>query len=403
MTIYVPMKLLLVLSPLACAIKHNVEVAEASDAVSSSQLPGVDSLLGDVAHIAQGIGSEAAQMRVQIEHLQAQNAKKLQLENAAYDHRLKEQEKGNLRLQRKNAASASKLVSLYKENQKMMQELASAKRSNKERAEELSALKKQMRRGAQEVTGDMQKMRVEDAATAEYTEGTPTGVETSSSLLETGVETSSALLETSEELLPASSGLSFLEMKMEAAPKGVDTAQIPAGSNVFNIDPAVEALLTPESEQAESEEVLSADEAPMQTPVVSVAAEDVVDGTGQAQSLMSSVSQGFGKLESISKRAEQKMKQVFQQAYKAGKRRGDAMIQQSKVLELKFHSLERGRKKIKKALDAERKVRLALENRVRDLGSFLGSLQRVVTAPLNNVPNALKAAQAWHESPVSPA
>jgi len=416
------MKWQLLFSPLALAVKPHLPKVSSQDVTAPPQTPGADALLSDYAQIAQGIGSDTAQLLAQVKQLEVQNLQKLSKQKVIYDDYLKKQEAANMNIQKTNAMNANKVADMHKGNVKILNAIVKIREMKKMRSAELRGLDKQFARARLAVRRGM----AETKMSAQAAEDTASGDEMRSSRL------------------AESAGLSFLEMGMEAAPAkstvpsardDVDLAEVPADEpeaaaspksyfsgtspnkeDLTEEDPAVSALVAPTPDLAEdgtedldmSAATVQADPAPRARRKQAVAPAEAaefalpidytnaaVERADQASTLMGAMSHKFAQLDSTAHQSQQRLKKLFQKSIQAAKKQHDVLLRQGKALAKKFHGMEHARKRLTVVLEMERKAVLVLEKRLKDLSSFLGSLQRVVQSPLSNVPQALQAAEAW--------
>jgi hypothetical protein len=410
------MKWQLLFSPLALAVKPQLPKVSSPDVTAPPQTPGADALLSDYAQIAKGIGSDTAQLLAQVKQLEVQNLQKLSKQKVFYDDYLKKQEAANMLIQKTNAMNAEKVADMHKGNLKILNAIVKIREMKKLRSAELLGMDKQFARARLAVRRGM----AETKMSAQDAEDTSSGDEMRSSRLAE----------------PA--GLSFLEMEMEAAPAkptvpsarlDVDLAEVPADEpeaaaskkedpakkeDVTQEDPALAALVAPTPDLAEgtkdldmSAAAVQADPAPRAKKEQAVAPAEAaelapasgytnaaLEGADQASTLMGAMSHKLAQLDSTARQSQQRQKKLFQKSVQAGKKRHEVLLRQGQALAKKFRGMKHARKQLEVLLDKERKAVLVLEKRVKDLSSFLGSLQRVVQSPLSSVPQALQAAEA---------
>jgi len=115
------------------------------------------------------------------------------------------------------------------------------------------------------------------------------------------------------------------------------------------------------------------------------------------EDLVGSLEKSLHKMREQAQTSEDKLKKLFQDSYKAGIKRHDALVEQNKALTQSLDSMSSYQKKLQAAEERLNNTQTSLVQHLSNLGNFLGKLQKAATTKVEDVKMALEAAQSWSE------
>merc|ERR1719392_470430 len=97
------------------------------------------------------------------------------------------------------------------------------------------------------------------------------------------------------------------------------------------------------------------------------------------EDLVGSLEKSLHKMREQAQRSEEKLKKLFQESYKAGISRHDALVEQNKALTQSLESMSSYQTKLQAAEERLNTTQTSLVQHLSNLGSFLGKLQKAAT------------------------
>lgn len=317
------------------------------------QLPAVNQMLSGASGTLKAVNSQASVLEAHAVQAQMQIESRMAKEKAAFEERLKQQEKGNRDIIAANDKISGEIKALNEGNTAL-----------KKNAHEIEKTNEVMR-------GQLQKLESSFGVAKSFTAKSLFSTDDSDSAL-LQVLHGKALVQTSSKSKSAAKddddddeddddeedqGTSFLSVKMKVrrAPAG------PSEPEPENVGPSLDAAVT---------EL----EPPVPKP------ENLLDGLARE----------IAQLANQEKESQKNLKQMFIRDFRAGAKRKAALLQQQKNLTATRTSLQTLQGKLKSAQEHLQTTQNHLQSRLHGLGQYLQKLAYFAMAPPNEVPHLLK-------------
>eukprot|EP00930_Biecheleria_cincta_P044059 TRINITY_DN30229_c0_g1_i1.p1 TRINITY_DN30229_c0_g1~~TRINITY_DN30229_c0_g1_i1.p1 ORF type:complete len:343 (+),score=101.61 TRINITY_DN30229_c0_g1_i1:71-1099(+) len=292
----------------------------------------VQSVMEGYAKEKDRLNHEAAALGLHLKKVEKEDADRIVQQNAVFLQKLREQEQKNQVVSVENSKVAEMILKVRKGNEKLTALVQKEQKVIQLRRSQFSALKQKFLEGQERVK----------------------------KLLE-GSDTSKELAEEASRAEDRSP-MSFLEIVQEGARR--KRLQEQADELEIEASPA-------ESAETPASEIEAATEASSQTLLAEQSA---------TSSQISNLAKQASKLSQATQHSLAELKKSFQEAYKAGARRHNALVDQQKVLKAELQSVEKQFAKLKADYKRANALRAGLEQELKSNGALLGKVQQQMTA-----------------------
>lgn len=305
------------------------------------------------------LNHDAAVLGLHLKKVEKEDADRIAQQNEAYLEKLKEQEKKNQVVSVENAKIAKLIMQVRNGNDKLSALVQKEQNLIELRRSQFAALKKQFLEGQK---------RVND-------------------LLKDGDD-----MARKEDQTP----MSFLEIVQEGARRqmaqkrvddmagDVDSSELPSADS--STPGEGDSMETPSSELQITEEVgARISEKPLASP--SSAQTGLTELESETGTQISSLASQATKLSQATGRSLAELKASFQEGYKAGAKRHNALMQQQSVLKANLKSAEEQFAKLKATYKRVTSVRQGLEQELKKNGALMGEVQKMAAIQVPSSPS----------------